>query len=249
MVRIRNRKAFTLVEMLVVVAIVLLFIALLLPALTLVEEYAKYVECMNNMRNLYSGLASYATDRSGRMPYYWDEGDLVNNLDGTPMWWGYPAVRYLVENFPEENPYKGAPWNNPYHWADFAKYLRQNHRGISNLFYCQAGDNGYFTGKYEGRRVYTSNYYGYFGPDNDISWAIGRNREYQSSSRTGFNRPITLGLDVNGTWLLSDFSWGKNVTAHKDKFKNILHLDGSVFLTAPQYWANHYVWLDRFPGE
>jgi prepilin-type N-terminal cleavage/methylation domain-containing protein len=242
-----KNKGFALVELLVVVAIILLLIALLIPVFTMVEEYVEYIGCVNNMRNLYAGLVGYATDRNGRMPYYWDEYDLVNNLTGTPMWWGYPATLYLINDFPDINPYKGVSWINPSHYADFGKYLQKNDRGISNLFFCQAGDNSYFAQAYEGKRRYISNYYGFFGPDGDISHAIGKNREYQSSSPTGFNRPITLGLDVAGTWLLADFNWGTSSTAHKNFSKNILHLDGSVNLTPYQFWKNGYVWLDKFP--
>lgn len=66
----RNRsRAFTLVELLVVISIVAILIALLLPALSKAKENAMLIACRSNMRQLYLGLNLYNTDNT-RNPCY-----------------------------------------------------------------------------------------------------------------------------------------------------------------------------------
>jgi prepilin-type processing-associated H-X9-DG protein len=67
-VRDRNAGGFTLVELLSVVAIVLLLLALLLPALGSARERVHRVVCLSNERQIVSSLLNYAGDHEGRMP-------------------------------------------------------------------------------------------------------------------------------------------------------------------------------------
>jgi prepilin-type N-terminal cleavage/methylation domain-containing protein/prepilin-type processing-associated H-X9-DG protein len=62
-----RHRGFTLVELLVVVAIIALLLAVLLPAMGSAQEVAKSVRCQANVRQLNVGLRMYAEDYSGRM--------------------------------------------------------------------------------------------------------------------------------------------------------------------------------------
>ncbi len=67
--RANDRMAFTLVEMLIVIAIISLLVALLLPALFKAKQRAKSTACMNNLRQMSFGLHSWATDNQDVYPW------------------------------------------------------------------------------------------------------------------------------------------------------------------------------------
>ena len=62
------RRAFTLVELLVVMAIISVLLAILLPTLSRAREYARQVKCASNMRQIVLAILMYSNDNKGKLP-------------------------------------------------------------------------------------------------------------------------------------------------------------------------------------
>lgn len=62
------RKAFTLVELLVVIGIIAILIAMLLPALQKVKESGNAIKCQNNMKQIFMAFLLFSQDHKGHLP-------------------------------------------------------------------------------------------------------------------------------------------------------------------------------------
>ena len=63
--------AFTLIELMVVVAILAVLIAILLPSLARARQQAMQVKCAANLKGLGLGMLHYANDQNGYLPELW----------------------------------------------------------------------------------------------------------------------------------------------------------------------------------
>jgi prepilin-type N-terminal cleavage/methylation domain-containing protein/prepilin-type processing-associated H-X9-DG protein len=73
----RNKvRAFTLVELLVVIAVVAVLLTMLLPGLSMARESARKVQCAANAKQLMLASVIYSGDFKGTVPYgfYYDQG-------------------------------------------------------------------------------------------------------------------------------------------------------------------------------
>lgn len=77
-------RAFTLVELLVVMAIIATLIAIMLPTLNKVRDAAKSAQCMSNLRQIGMGFSQYAAS--------WDGWVLAHKQD-TQEWHQNPFLR------------------------------------------------------------------------------------------------------------------------------------------------------------
>jgi prepilin-type processing-associated H-X9-DG protein/prepilin-type N-terminal cleavage/methylation domain-containing protein len=120
------RRAFTLVELLVVIGIITVLIALLLPALNSAREHARSAKCLSNLRQLGQATYIYAQSNQGFFPIThesftreWDFDITGGTIAPGLLWWNRAVL--AVQQCPSYNgrvlttsPYTGYNYNTSY---------------------------------------------------------------------------------------------------------------------------------------
>jgi prepilin-type N-terminal cleavage/methylation domain-containing protein/prepilin-type processing-associated H-X9-DG protein len=71
---LKNRKAFTLVELLIVVGIIALLIAILMPVMAKAREAEQRASCLSNLRQIHHAFHYYAMDNHDQVPLGYRQG-------------------------------------------------------------------------------------------------------------------------------------------------------------------------------
>ncbi|OGV38631.1 MAG: hypothetical protein A2020_03655 [Lentisphaerae bacterium GWF2_45_14] len=95
---LRQRTSFTLIELLIVIAIIAILAGMLLPALKKARDSAKKIQCATNLKQVGTCWLSYIDDNQGFLPPAWWEGlwtwklcPYIGNLEKPPSA-KYPAA-------------------------------------------------------------------------------------------------------------------------------------------------------------
>jgi len=104
--RTQSKKAFTLVELLVVIGIIAVLISILLPSLNAARRSAQAVKCMSNLKQIFVASEFYANDSASAYPMSQMQiaaGSVYNlngqnfPVSGTPPYWINFLARYVTK--------------------------------------------------------------------------------------------------------------------------------------------------------
>lgn len=201
----RPRHAFTLVELLVVIAVIGLLVGLLLPAVQAARNAARRTECINNLRQVGLAFEQHLQTR-GTKPKFPDSPRLPVSVNPRKL----PGLPEVLAGFTEDN---AAMWRCP---NDLTR------SGVAMLDDEENNHSGWL-----GSLVGSDTQLGYF----DIEKT---SYEYPGDRHGGKTRPQVLadrrtGEQRNSTrvWIVYDYE-AVHGTAGENGARNFLYLDGHV---------------------
>lgn len=124
----RARSGFTLIELVVVVAIIALLIAILLPSLAAARSSAKYAVCASNLRQIGLAIHEYADENRRRLPRGPDAEHAFDFVGTAP---------YMTNQLYSADG-NGIPSRGPM-FTGLGLLLRRHSRD-PHIFFCPAGD-------------------------------------------------------------------------------------------------------------
>jgi prepilin-type processing-associated H-X9-DG protein len=204
----RSGRAFTLIELLIVIATIALLIGLLLPALGKARETSRSVVCLSNQRQLGTAMFQYAGDYKVIPGAYWQG---ARNLD----WCGKNNVKYT-----------SAPQN--YRHPLETSVLREYFASIDKIMECP-------TGKRLANTIFDyTMLIRMAGARTDLIWQASYPVQPQltTSERRWFQAlPLLIEEDenfYNHDFDDGSFAWNDQISTRHFKGGNIAYLDGSV---------------------
>ena len=137
--RVRMPRAFTLVELLVVIGIIALLISILMPALRKAREQANGIACSSNVRQIMQAFLMFANDHKGRLPgnftdfanpdhnkrsWLFNSGEPLTNapMNGTLFRYVKSEKLYFCPSLQKVAALRGVESNGQFDYASFAVF-------------------------------------------------------------------------------------------------------------------------------
>jgi prepilin-type N-terminal cleavage/methylation domain-containing protein len=148
--RVARKSAFTLLELLVVITLIVILASLAVPALSRANNLGRTVVCANNLRQLGIATATYSLDNIGKLPdilswVYARSGDLTTGYKTGDLTSGklYPYLNnarvYLCPTDRLELDAKPGPFRPPRNFLSTTNSIRTCSYAI-NCFTCHVND-------------------------------------------------------------------------------------------------------------
>lgn len=116
-------RAFTLIELLTVIAIIGILASIIIPTVGAVRNKARAVQCVSNLRQLHAGIILFANDNKEQLPF-----KLGASTDWSPEFWHRNIYPYIA----------AIPGATPADWSDDKK-------GNRKLYLCPNDEAPYGT--------------------------------------------------------------------------------------------------------
>lgn len=137
-----TRPGFSLIDVLVSVAVIALLIAIMLPSISMVRESARRVICSSDMRQIGLGMNLYAEDNKGTLP----SSVFIEEVGQT----AYPIYPQLMDTIrTSENDYE--PHEEWGQWDGLGLLFYKGYVSAPGVFYCPSHTGSHTPERYEDR--------------------------------------------------------------------------------------------------
>lgn len=210
------RGAFTLIELLIVIAIIALLIGILLPTVSKAREAGRMVICLSNQRQIALSMFTYAADYKVIPGAYWQG---PQNLD----WSGKNNANYIANPTRYRHPLQ-------------ASVLREYIETVDKILECP-------TSKRAGNSLFDyTMLIRMAGARTDVGWKVSYPLNPQTpTSRRAFFTAMPLLIEehetlYNRSYDDGSFAWSDQPTARHGRGAAFAYLDGSCgrFMPPPQ---------------
>jgi prepilin-type processing-associated H-X9-DG protein/prepilin-type N-terminal cleavage/methylation domain-containing protein len=128
-------RAFTLVELLVVIGIIAVLVGILLPVINKSRQNSLTLKCQTQLRQFYHGLSMYAVDHKGRLP--WGQYKIADDSGGANwITWQTCINTYFNPRLPNT------------HFFNGTREMSIGANGAPNLFLCPSVDSTFARSSY-----------------------------------------------------------------------------------------------------
>ncbi len=236
-----RHRAFTLIELLAIIATLLLLAATLLPALARSKPNTSTSQCLNNLRQLSCGVMLYLADNQDCFPgpgsrntygfrpedwIYWRVAPLYPPLAKSPIIAGFASTGTNLFRCPADRDNSdriavgGIDGNGPYYWSysltSFGLSGGTN-LGLSSIF---SGGTAYL---FKSSRV-----------QNPVGKIMLAEEQASHNATEASNTNSTASIIFDGRFVPP----GDALTVRHNGYGNVSFVDGHAFTVSPQFATN-----------